>query len=435
MYIKEVAASLYPWDLHDEGTEQILSNVTEYSNVNSVYLVGIMHKEKRPLRELYYPHNPKRKFYIPEDSRVYYRMDENSFQNTPLKPIYSAVEWLKNKDWLDELIQAARRNRLKVGSEISHTVFDSSIALRDFPYLLQKNVKGELVGGIGPKGQLPCPNHPHAREYVKALFYDTSKNHDIDFIQSCLVLFKEGIKRENHAKSDEKELDILLGTVTGGCFCESCRAKALDMGYDWDSITHDLNLLYDLVTRNELKDAKELRMLLESNLTSAGFLLENPSLQQWLEFRQKSITQFFKEIYEAIKSANPKVEFRYNTYLKYPETAGLSFSSVKPYIDSIRESDYCETQGSANHLIAKREKVLKIRRGIGYEKDLIAAIDVRPNKYGGSNEDIVYQSVKNLADLGVDGISLGHYDEATFGRLKAVKQGMIDGEIFLFKKS
>jgi len=109
MYIKEVAASLYAWDLHDEGTDQCIDNLIEHANVNSVYLVGIMHKEKRPLRELYYPHNSKRKFYIPEDSRVYYPMDENNFKNTPLKPIYSSVEWLKDVDWLDELIKSARK--------------------------------------------------------------------------------------------------------------------------------------------------------------------------------------------------------------------------------------------------------------------------------------------------------------------------------------
>jgi len=434
MYIKEVAASLYAWDLHDEGTDQCIDNLIEHANVNSVYLVGIMHKEKRPLRELYYPHNSKRKFYIPEDSRVYYPMDENNFKNTPLKPIYSSVEWLKDVDWLDELIKSARKKNLRVGAEISHTVFDSQVALKDFPYLLQRNVKGDFVGGVGPKGQLPCPNNEHAREYIKALFYDTCKNHDIDYIQSCLVLFKDGGGISNWDTSFEKELSVLLNTVKGGCFCDSCKSKALEMGYDWERITSDISKLYDIVTKSELKDSMEKKLLDQGNLLATGLLLEEPSLFQWLEFRQKCITSFFKEIYEAIKSANPKVEFRYNTFLKYPETAGLSFSAIKDYIDSIRESDYSEIQGDVDRLIAKREKVLKIRRGIGYDKDLIAAVDVRPDKHGGSNEEVLKTSVRNLSDLGIDGISLGHYDEATFGRLHAVKQGMLEGEIKILDK-
>jgi len=141
----------------------------------------------------------------------------------------------------------------------------------------------------------------------------------------------------------------------------------------------------------------------------------------------------FKDIYTRIKTANPKVEFRYNTYLKYPELAGLSFSAIKDYIDSVRESDYAERLGDVSQLVAKRQKLMKIRRGIGYEKDLIAAVDVRPTDQGQSNEEVLRTSVRLLSGYGVDGISLGHYDEATFARLQAVKEGMIDGEINLVK--
>jgi hypothetical protein len=431
MYIKEVAASLYPWDLHDEGTEQCVNNLMEHARVNSVYLVGIMHNEKRPLRGMYYAHNPKRKFYIPEDSRVYYRMDENNFKNTPLKPMFSNVEWLKNTDWLDELIQTARKKRLKVGCEISHTIFDAKVAHKEFPHIMQRNVKGDIIGR-----KLLCPNNGDVREYVVNLFYDTVKNHDIDFIQSCLILFHEGsilkdVKGHYYSTSTERDLDVVMATLEGGCFCESCKAKAVQMGYDWDRITADLDRLYDVVKQTEHRDAMEKKLLDAGNLTAMGFLLENPSLYQWLEFRQRSITSFFKEIYGRIKEANPKVEFRYNTYLKYPEMAGLSFTDIRDYIDSIRESDYVEQRGDFSQLIAKQEKLFKIRRGIGYDKDLICAIDVRPNDDGGSNEDIVRASVKLLSSLGIDGISLGHYDDATFSRLKAVSDGMDDGEMLI----
>ncbi|MFE5318430.1 hypothetical protein ACFQ88_06965 [Paenibacillus sp. NPDC056579] len=431
MYIKEMAASLYPWDLHDEGVETCVDNLVEHTNVNSVYLVGIMHKEKRPLRGLYYPHNPKRKFYLPEDSRVYYRMDEANFKNTPLKPIYSSVDWLKDTDWLDQLITTARQRGLKVGCEISHTIYDAKRALSEFPQLLQRNVKGAPISA----GKLLCPNHEHVQEYIVALFYDTVKNHDIDFIQSCLILFHQGgrLKTENHGISDEKELDILLAVLEGGCFCASCRTKAIEMGYDWDRIASDLNRLYDVAKQAELADILEKKLLDDGNLTGTGFLMENPSLYQWLEFREKSITALFKRIYEGIKRANPRTEFRYNTYLKYTEMAGLSFSAIKDYVDSIRESDYAEQRGEMRHLQGKLQKLHKIRRGIGYDKDLIAAVDVRPNDYGGSNEDILRASVKMLGSLGIDGISLGHYDDATFSRLKAVRDGMADGEIFLLK--
>ena len=54
MYIHEIASSLYPWDLADRSVERCVDDVTEHADVNSVYLVGIMHKEKRPLTSMFY---------------------------------------------------------------------------------------------------------------------------------------------------------------------------------------------------------------------------------------------------------------------------------------------------------------------------------------------------------------------------------------------
>ena len=86
MFIKEVASSLYAWDLADEGIATIADNLQERANCNCMYLVGVMHYEKRPLTSLYYTHNTKRKFYLPENSRAYYRLNLDSFKNTKLKP-------------------------------------------------------------------------------------------------------------------------------------------------------------------------------------------------------------------------------------------------------------------------------------------------------------------------------------------------------------
>ena len=69
MYWREVVASLYAWDLLDEGLEHMLDVLQRETLTNSVYLVALMHDEKRPLTDFYYPHNPRRKVYWTEDSR------------------------------------------------------------------------------------------------------------------------------------------------------------------------------------------------------------------------------------------------------------------------------------------------------------------------------------------------------------------------------
>ena len=67
----EVSSSHYAWEIHDEGIETIFDNVQQMAAVNSVYLISPMHPEKRPLTADAFPHNPVRKTWMAEDSRVY----------------------------------------------------------------------------------------------------------------------------------------------------------------------------------------------------------------------------------------------------------------------------------------------------------------------------------------------------------------------------
>lgn len=421
MFIKEVAASLYPWDLADQTAEVCVDNLVEHSNVNSVYLVGVMHEEKRPLTSLFYTLDPVRKYYLPENSRVYYHVDMEDFAYTKMKPAFTEREFLKQKDWLDDLIRVAGKRGLKVGVEVSHTFYDTAKAAGEQPELLQKDVHGNAIP------MFFCSNNPDVREYMKALFLSSVKCHDVDFIQTCMMLFNEGKPVEQpwflKEKDPQNRLGHLLGTLKGGCFCEHCGAKARKMGYDWDKIKADLTKLADTaeaVLHGNIGQVMEAHLLLGSNLTEAGFLLENPSLYQWLEFRMRCVTELFSDIYGAVKAVKPEVEFRYNNYLTYPEYAGLDFKAVRDYVDSVRDSDYSEQTGAKDDFRYKQNTLLKIRRGIGCEKPVLAAFACRPN----ATPELIRESLKIVSTLGIDGLSLGHYDGATFELLDAVKEGM-----------
>jgi hypothetical protein len=431
MKIKEVAASLYPWDLADQTVETCVDNLMEHSNVNSVYLVGVMHKEKRPLTSLFYTLDSVRKYYLPENSRVYYYVDPDDFKNTVMKPQFTEREFLKEKDWLDELIRYAREKGLKTGVEISHTFYDTELAMKEHPELLQKDVYGK------PIDKFFCSNNPEVKEYMKALFASSVKHHDVDFIQTCMMLFYEGKPVEQpwflKEKDPENRIGHLLGTLRGGCFCPHCGQKARNMGYDWDKITADLQELAhtaDAVLHGSIENVMENHLLLASNLTDTGFLLENPSLYQWLEFRVRCVRELFEEVYQSIKAVKPEVEFRYNNYLRYPEYAGLDFKAVGNYLDSVRDSDYSEQTGAEDHFRYKQNTLLKIRRGIGCEKPVLAAFACRPN----ATPELIKESLKIVSTLGIDGLSLGHYDGSTIELLDAVSDGMKEAGMELCTK-
>jgi len=424
MFISEIAASLYPWDLADEGMSHIADELIGRCKVNSLYLVGVMHFEKRPLTSLFYTHNKERKFYLPENSRVYYHVNDANFKNTKLKPRYSEREFLKGKDWLDELIKEGRKRGTKVGIELSHTIFDTDIARRDHPEMLQRDVQGGFAGR-----NLLCSNHPDVHEYQRAMFYDVVKNHDVDLIQTCLLTFSQGnaVKApwfyDTWMDIDKANLGNLIGLATGGCFCDSCKAKAKEWGFDWDLITRDMSALYKVAHASayQYQDyLMENNLTLGSNVTESMLLMEYPGLAEFIRFRIKSITELFKDIYISVHDAKKNIDFRYNNHVHIPEYTGISFKDIAPYLDSVRDSDYTEQTGAKDDFFYKRNTLLKIRRGIGFDKKIIGALAVRPN----ATPEIIKRSIAVMGELGVDGFSLGHYDGSHIEHLDAFREAI-----------
>jgi hypothetical protein len=303
MALDEIAASLYAWDLADEGIKRCLDNLEGRAEVNSAYLIGVMHKEKRPLHQRHYPHNPVRKYYTPEDSRTYWIPDASCYEHTPIKPLTTDREFLKGVDWLDTLIEEARGRGMKTGCEVSHTIIDADVARAEYPEVLQRDIYGGIVGARESKGAnraLPCLNNEAVQGYLIGLFDDITKNHDVDYVQTCLVLFGAGYARFDPGAMGvdpgSAEWQRVMNVATGGCFCPACEAKATAEGLDWDAVRREARHLADVAYMSELEDLHEHQMLLGTNLTAAALILENPNFAAWLQFRVRSVTAVFERI-------------------------------------------------------------------------------------------------------------------------------------------
>jgi hypothetical protein len=411
MFFREISASIYPWDVADEGIERILNNLEEMTKCNSVYLIALMHHEKRPLTDFFYPHNPLRKTYCPEDSRAYWRPDLRYYKETPIKPRLSDRDFLKDTDWLSVVIEAVRKRRMKTGVELSHTFIDGERAQNEFPHCIQHDIYGNRLG------KFICFNNPDAREYAASLFVELVSRYDVDYIQTCLIPYSSG-RSPRGASHDAARL---IGTVLGGCFCEHCARAANEMGLDFERIKRDLSPLADSVNDPSLEQAHEMSLLIASNTSPTAILLENPSLFQWLVFRRDSLARFFREIHERIHAIKPQIDLRLNAYItSNQELSGLDLRALKPYLDSIRSSDYSEQSGDIGRLEHKRRWLLSVRRAVGDETPFLSAIGVRPK----ATPEIIRQGVVVSAQCGVDGLTIGHYDGAPFSHLRAVREGM-----------
>jgi len=372
----EVSASLYAWDLHDEGVERILDNLQEMAAVNSVYLIGVMHPERRPLGGGVFPHNPVRTTWTAEDARCYWHPDLGRYGR--IKPRLSDNEWLNRTDWVRTLVDAARRRGLRVGVENSHALVDKERAEGEFADCAGRNIHGEITH-VRTWLRPLCPNHPDVRAYAGNLYSDLVANYGVDYVMSAIVSFDEG------------------GPDRGGCFCPSCHRAAAELGFDLAAAQRAL-----------LADPKA-----------------QPALADWRNFRFQSTARFYEALHARVHALKPDVDLRYSQHMSDPEEWGVKLSVMQPHLDSVRIQEYSEQAGDLALMAGKRRTLTGIRADLGPDFPVHAAIGVRLK----ATPAIIEEGVRIAVACGMNGVTLGHYDGATFPMLRGVRSGLVSAGI------
>jgi len=369
----EVSASLYAWDLHDEGVERALDNLQGMAAVNSVYLLGVMHPERRPFGGGVFPHNPVRPTWTAEDARCYWHPEFARYGR--IKPRLSDHAWLNQTDWLRTLVDAARRRGIKVGVENSHALVDKERAEGEFADCASRDLQGEITHVRGWLRPL-CPNHPEVREYTTALVSDLIVNYGMDYVMSAIVSFEQG------------------GPVQAGCFCSSCHRAAQEHGLDLAQVRRAL-----------LADPRA-----------------QPALAEWQDFRVQSTARFYQALHARAHALRPDADLRYSQHMSNPAEWGINLSVMRPYLDSVRIQEYSEQQGDPALMAGKRRTLEGIRRDLGPDFPINSAIAVRLK----ATPAVIEEGVRIAVETRMSGITLGHYDGATFPMLRAIRSGLAE---------
>jgi hypothetical protein len=367
----EVVASLYAWELHDEGVEHVLDNLQTMAQINSVYLISIMHHEKRPFTSPTFPHNPMRKTWQAEDSRCYWHPEMSLYGR--IKPQLSSFSWLSDTDWLNHLTKAARKRGLKTGAELSHTLVDQDVVQRELLDCAQHDIHDQPRVVWGRSFPL-CPNHPDVIQYTLALYTDLVKNHDVDFVQFCTIPLLNGDAQR------------------GGCFCKSCVAAAAEQKIDLKKLQQEL-----------LANPKA-----------------EPAFSQWQQFRFYTMTRYYRLIHAKIHAIRTNTELRLNDCFPKPDTWGMDLKAARPYLDAIRNSDYSEQLGDPSRMHEKNDRLQANRESLGENFPRISAVAVRPK----ATPELIHEGVHIALQNQVCGLSLGHYDGAEFPLLRAISEGL-----------
>jgi hypothetical protein len=373
----EVTGSIYPWEVQDEGIDQILDNMTGMAGVNSVYLIAVMHQEHRPFNSDKLPgtftfvHNPVRAEWDAEDSRAYFKPDWNSYGK--IKPLLSEHSWLNGTDWLKIVTDKAHTRGLRAGVEVSHTYIPVEV-LSSHPEYKQRDVNNNPL-------DRPCINHPDVKEYLLALYSDLARNYDVDYIQTCMLLFT---RADSPAEG-------------GSCFCSSCQAQARSMGYDMAAAIP----------------------VLRDNPNA------QPQLDQWLNFRRKTTTGIYKEVTGRIHKINPRIDFRLNDL--NDRSSGLMLEELKNEINSVHLSTHTEQNGYQKTDRASR--IATTQYFMGKDIRIVAGVPTRLL----TNVNMVKSSVRISVDGGAKGVGVKHYDGSPFSLLRALRNGICEAGVAGFK--
>ncbi len=375
----EVGTQIRPWTIYDEGMTYILDNMQSMIGVNNLYIIVVMHEEHRPFKAPEFPHNPARDIFDAEDSRVSFFPEWERYGK--IKPLLSDYEWIRETDWLQLVIDSCRARGLSVGAEVSHFPIPRAL-VRENEDWQQKKIDGEPWNT-----SRFCPNNPDVREYVIALFGDIAANYDVDYIQTCQLIF-------NNLDMDEG----------GTCFCRHCVAAAKETGF---------NLEAAIPVLKENKNAQ-------------------PERDKWIEFRKNSTTEFYRLIAQKIEQENPKCHLRFNDVLAWSGEAaldyGMDMKAVAPYLGSLVNQDHQEQLGRKNETCEKRKKWLAANRDfVGPDMHYVSGIAARM----AASPELVREGIKVVLEspARVNGLVLKHYDGASFSLMRAFKQGIIDAGV------
>ncbi len=419
MIFSEVSARLFPWDYVDEKPDDIIDNLERDALVSSIYPVILMHDEKRPLSEFYYPHNPRRKVYWTEDSRAYWKFDPAFYKASRIKPLPSEDPDLQGVDWVQFSVDLARRRGLKAGVELSHTWVDKERLRTQFSDSLQRDIYGK------PFATVMCVNHPDTVAYARALYTELATRYDLDFIQTCF----RGFAGAPSYREKISEVQRLVRLPLGACFCDHCRQAAEAQGLDWSAIVDRLRWIADGHNRYNAKQAFELSLTLASTMTASQLFTEMPEYLAWFRFRCDSYTRFYKEIHTAAHAAKPGIDVRFNDCWVYPEMEGFDLRAMSRWFDSIRAADYLEQDGDPELMKVKRGFYHFVRRAVGLDKHFVTALSQRVK----ATPELIKETILMSAQCGADGTTIASYDTAPAHLMRAVREGFEEAGITVRK--
>jgi len=185
-----------------------------------------------------------------------------------------------------------------------------------------------------------CPNNPKIRKA------SLSRARDAASMEGVEAVVLDGIR----FASPGEGIDTFLS-----CFCDACRRKSEEFGYDMSEMKSSLR---DLLRSIDRLTPSLLRSVggWESPVDLFDLLLRFPGMLEWLRFRSDCVCEHVVDIRKAIRSVNPRCKL--GAYLFTPSLSflvGQDYRRLSELLDYVEPMIYRTGEGVAclNHEVAK----------------------------------------------------------------------------------
>ncbi|HUW83322.1 MAG TPA: hypothetical protein VMZ31_11040 [Phycisphaerae bacterium] len=215
----------YLWDLLDEGVEAVVDRLAGEIGATGVCVPATYHSIDQ-IR----PHEAAHARRYHHEAAAYFQPDRQRYASTRIRA--SVAGWLGRRNPLSGVCEASRAAGLAVHLWV--VACHGSTLVSRYGWAVGKDVFGaSLDMGL-------CPSNPEVRQYVCELVGDVSSNYGAESIVLDSAFYPP---RHAHAHAHSGlEPGCVETFLSGLCFCESCRQRAIDSGLDVEPVVRSVRV-------------------------------------------------------------------------------------------------------------------------------------------------------------------------------------------------
>ncbi len=218
----------YLWDLMDEGVESVVDRLAAEIGAGGVCVPATYHSvdQVRPREAAH-----ARRYH--HEAAAYFQPDRQRYASTRIRT--AVAGWLGRRNPLSGVCEAGHAAGLAVHLWV--VACHGSTLARRYTWAVGKDVFGAALDmGL-------CPSNPEVRQYVCELVGDLSANYAAESIVLDAAFYPA---RHAHAHTQSGLTPGGVETFLSGlCFCESCRQRAIDSGLDIEPVARSVRVALD----------------------------------------------------------------------------------------------------------------------------------------------------------------------------------------------